>query len=285
MVCDFVLNILYCHLFIIMRHPVIPTTISVDPFVENASKSALSLHKRAADLHTDWHVHSKGQLLYAEEGVTRLYTSNSSILLPSRHCAWIPADCIHQVSSSSPNLFLRTLYFSIPPCHENSFYTELSVFQVNDLLREMIVYTERWANSLIADKEESSFMESLRLILPDLQGASLGLKLPASRHPKVQLIMNILLENLSERITLEEVAANTGVSTRTVSRLFQQDLGMSFTGFLKVARMIRALELLNQPGASVTETAFAVGYDSVPTFSNSFLEVVGSRPQAFLQKK
>ena len=125
-------------------------------------------------------------------------------------------------------------------------------------------------------------MEALLLILPDLQGTSLGLRLPASRHPKVLRILNILLSDLSERVSIEQVAASAGVSTRTISRLFQKELGMSFAGFLKVARIIKALELLCLPGASVAETAYRVGYESVPSFSNSFQEIVGARPQSFL---
>ncbi len=267
-----------------MRHLVQPATVSLDPYVEDSPKAWISLHKRTADLKTDWHLHTKGQLLYAEEGVTRLYTASNNFLLPARHCAWIPAQQVHMVTSSSPNLFLRTLYFTIEPTVTHSFYQELSVFQVSDLLREMIVYTERWVNTSSVSTEEHAFMEALKLILPDLRGTSLGLRLPASQHPKVEAIIKLLFLDLSNRITIEQVAETMALSTRTISRLFQQELGMSFAGFLKVARIIKALELLNHPGANVAETAYAVGYESVPTFSNSFFEIVGSRPQSFILK-
>lgn len=277
-------NIGYCQYFIIMRHLAPFATVSLDPYVEDSPKPWISLHQRTAVLNTAWHMHSKGQLLYAEDGVTRLYTTNSSFLLPARHCAWIPAHQVHMVSSSSPSLFLRTLYLTIEPTLTHSFYQELSVFQVSDLLREMIIYTERWVNRSEADKEERAFMEALKLILPDLQGASLGLRLPASRHPRVQAIMNLVLQDMSKRISIEQLAENMGLSTRTISRLFQQELGMSFAGFLKVARIIKAIEILSLPGANVAETAYMVGYESVPSFSNSFFEVVGYRPHSFMHK-
>jgi AraC-like DNA-binding protein len=267
-----------------MRHTKAPDRADFDPELEVEHKDAILLHKQSKDLDTGWHTHSKAQLLYAEDGITRLYTAKGSFLLPARHCAWIPSQMVHAVTSSSPQLFLRTLYFNIEPSLTRSFYTEFSVFQVGTLLREMIVYTERWAHSTENSEEETSFLHALKLILPDLQGASLGLQLPTSEHPKVKDCIDYILDNLSEKIAVETMAKKMHVSTRTITRLFRQELDMSFSSFLKVARIIKALEWLNQPGANVSETAYKVGYDSVPSFSNSFFEIVGSRPQSFVRK-
>lgn len=267
-----------------MRQTRVPQQAAYDPEMETKRKAAFLLHRRNSALDTGWHAHSKGQLLYAENGVTRLYTSNGSFLLPTGHCAWIPAHMIHMVTSPSPHLFLRTIYFTIEPSLKHNFYFELSVFQVSPLLREMIVYTERWAGTKSASAEEASFLKTLKLILPDLKGAALGLQLPASEHPIVKACIQHLLENLSEKISVEETAKRFNLSTRTLARLFQQELNMSVTSYLKIARIIKAIECLSLPGATVSQTAYSVGYDSVPTFSNNFFEIVGARPHAFLLK-
>ena len=275
-------NICICQSFILMRQAQVPPQATYDPVMETEDKAAILLHKRNSALDTGWHAHSKGQLLYAEEGVTRLYTPTGSFLLPSKHCAWIPAHMIHMVISSSPNLFLRTLYFKIEPTLTHHFYAQLSVFQVSPLLREMIVYTERWAETTTASNEELSFLQTLKMILPDLQGEAFGLQLPASEHPTIKVCIQYLLENLSEKISVEETAKKFNLSTRTIARLFQQELNMSFTSYLKIARIIKAIEYLSLPNASVSETAYKVGYESVPTFSNNFFEIVGRRPQSFI---
>lgn len=267
-----------------MRQPVPSNYISQNSQVEQSLKSALPVHKHMGTFRTDWHRHSKAQLLYAEHGVTQLYTPSGSFLLPARHCAWIPAAVVHQVASPSPHLFLRTIYFAPNKGTEDEFYRELSVFQVNDLLREMIVYTEKWMHTTVASVTETQFMLALKGVLPDLKGQSLQLMLPAPKHPKLYIIVGYLLANLQEKVTIELLAGEVGVSTRTLTRLFQQELGMPFTTFMKVARITKALELLSLPGANVSETAFQVGYESLPSFSNAFLEVVGSRPHSFLQK-
>lgn len=265
-----------------MRHAQVPKEAPYDPVMETEEKAAILLHKRNSALDTGWHAHSKGQLLYAEEGIIKLYTDAGSFLLPPRHCAWIPAHMVHAVTSTSPNLFLRTLYFKVEPSLINTFYSKLSVFEVSPLLREMIVFTERWAGTSLAGQEENSFLHTLKLILPDLQGAALGLKLPASEHPTVKACIDYILDNLSEKITVEQTARKLNLSTRTLARLFQQELSMSFTSYLKMTRIIKAIEYLNLPGATVSDTAYKVGYESIPTFSNNFLEIVGRRPQTFI---
>ncbi|RXK87494.1 helix-turn-helix domain-containing protein [Filimonas effusa] len=48
-------------------------------------------------------------------------------------------------------------------------------------------------------------------------------------------------------------------------------------------RMLRALELLLEERHTVNETAFKVGYNSVPTFSNTFYKKPGTRPSDYVK--
>lgn len=265
------------------NHPLID--IPYDHLTEYGSKSTILLHKWSRDLDTAWHVHTRGQLLYAEGGVTRLYVADGNFMLPPGHCAWIPAHLAHRVTSPSSHLFLRTLYFETGPEDTDSFFGQVSIFKVHTLLHEMILYTERWAKEIQETKEEISFLQTLKYILPHLRGSSLGLHLPATEHPRLKEILDYLMEHLTIKHPLQDVAKMFALSTRTVSRLFQQELELSVTGFLKIARMIKAVELLSLPGSTIAETAYLVGYESTGSFSNAFLEVVGCRPQAFLVRK
>jgi AraC-like DNA-binding protein len=46
--------------------------------------------------------------------------------------------------------------------------------------------------------------------------------------------------------------------------------------------MLRAIELLQQRDMPVSEIALAVGYSSLPTFSNTFYKVLGQRPTDYV---
>jgi methylphosphotriester-DNA--protein-cysteine methyltransferase len=55
---------------------------------------------------------------------------------------------------------------------------------------------------------------------------------------------------------------------------------MSFGRWRQQARLFVALEMLAQ-GKSVTETAVAVGYDSVSAFIEMFRKMLGTTPQIY----
>ena len=60
-------------------------------------------------------------------------------------------------------------------------------------------------------------------------------------------------------------------------------LGMTFGAYLRVARIIKAIELLTDPHASVTEVSLEVGYKSLSSFSRTFQQLTGVTPRDYLR--
>jgi AraC-like DNA-binding protein len=60
---------------------------------------------------------------------------------------------------------------------------------------------------------------------------------------------------------------------------------MGMLQFLKVLKLIKALEWFDEGISNVSEVVYRLGYESVSTFSNTFNEVLGYRPQVYLQKR
>ena len=252
--------------------------------IDQIKKETFAVHTRVGRLTTPWHTHEVHKLLYAEEGVLHLQTEQSQILLPIRHGAWIPYNCPHRVYSPSPDLFWRTLYFK-PEAEEAAILTRLHIFPLSNLAREMILYTQRWDSAIETNPIEHSFFQTIRLMLPDWCQNSLFLMLPSTEHPQLAPIIAHLHEDLAEPLYLETVARQYGFSGRTLLRLFKRELKMTFGAYLRVARIIRSLELLTQPNASVTQVAHDVGYDSPSAFSQTFQQLVGVRPQLYLKRR
>ncbi len=58
----------------------------IDPFqikANDVAKDTFAFHLQVGQFTTDWHAHSKHQLLYAEQGVVHLQTSQHHFLLPA----------------------------------------------------------------------------------------------------------------------------------------------------------------------------------------------------------
>ena len=91
--------------------------------------------------------------------------------------------------------------------------------------------------------------------------------------------------NLHNPIVFSEICQQFGFSQRSLSRLFQADLGMSFIQFYTILRILKALQLLLEEKLPVNDVAIMVGYSSIPTFSNTFYNLMGFRPSDYAKMK
>jgi AraC-like DNA-binding protein len=87
-------------------------------------------------------------------------------------------------------------------------------------------------------------------------------------------------KHYNEKIGLDEIAAAAFMSRFHYIRIFQQVYGVTPRQYLRDLRIAKAKELLKQ-GHSVIEVCFAVGYESLPTFSKVFKRGTGHSPRAY----
>jgi AraC-like DNA-binding protein len=87
-------------------------------------------------------------------------------------------------------------------------------------------------------------------------------------------------ERYAEPIALAEVAAAAGCSKFHFIRRFRQYYGRTPHQYLTSVRLIRARQLL-RAGASVSAACYAVGFDSLPSFSALFRKTTGISPSTF----
>jgi AraC-like DNA-binding protein len=242
-------------------------------------------HALMGDSHVIFHSHKKGQFLYTEGGVVYLKTATKSYFLPARHYIWIPAGVQHSIHPSSPNVIMRNLYF---PRFETdtSFFDNINIYPVNDLLIELIMFTNRWNGNILPDDDvKYSIAKAFKLLLPELSKSELPLALPYPQHSKLKNIVQYLEDHISENINFKTLAEEFEISERTLARLFQKELNMSFIQYYTILRMLTALKLLLDEKLSVNEVALRVGYSSLPTFSNTFFKIVGVRPSDYVKNQ
>lgn len=77
--------------------------------------------------------------------------------------------------------------------------------------------------------------------------------------------------------TLAALGRRTGASERTLSRLFNSELSMSFHQWRTLLRVQRAVVDLCE-GASVTDTAMRLGWANQSSFIEAFTDLVGQTP-------
>ena len=231
------------------------------------------------------HAHNKDQFLYTEGGVVFLKTAEKSYFLPARHYIWIPAGIRHSIHPSTPDVVMRNLYF---PKYDTDqeFYKKINIYPVDDLLNELIMFTNRWNGNIFPVEEPKySLAKAFKLLLPEISQHELPLALPYPNNQKLKDIVTFLESRIEENVSFKTLSQKFNISERTLARLFQKELNMSFIQYYTILRMLTALKLLLDEKLSVNEVALKVGYSSLPTFSNTFNKVIGVRPSEYVKQK
>lgn len=90
-----------------------------------------------------------------------------------------------------------------------------------------------------------------------------------------------LNKSYMDDMTLDTLAAYAGFSRYTLSRMFRQHTGLTFTQYLSKRRVDMAMELLSSTKMPVTQVALQCGFNSIATFNRVFREVKGCTPTQY----
>ncbi|MCV7062758.1 AraC family transcriptional regulator [Mycolicibacterium vaccae] len=230
---------------------------------------------------TGWHSHDVHQIEYALHGVVEVETDSAHYLLPPQQAAWIPAGLEHQAVM---NPDVKTVAVMFDPTLIPDGGDRARILAVSPLIREMMIYALRWPiERTVGDDISDGFFRTLAVLVCEALDHEAPLSLPTSDHPIVAAALDHTKKNL-DTATCADVSRAVSVSERTLRRLFADSLGISWRTYLLHARMLRAMALLAGPAQTVQETATAVGFDSVSSFTRAFTQFCGETPSAYRKR-
>ena len=95
---------------------------------------------------------------------------------------------------------------------------------------------------------------------------------------KINLAQEILLSDLENPPSLTELAQRIGINTNKLKIEFKAQFGVPVFKYLQNERLKKAYNLIKNEQKTIQEAAWAVGYDSLGSFSNAFEKKFGFRP-------
>jgi AraC-like DNA-binding protein len=242
---------------------------------------------------TGWHYHEVHEIEYACRGLVEVRTETGHYLLPPHQAAWIPAGLHHQTTL---NPDAQTLAVLFEPQLVPAAGDRVRIIAVSALLREMMLYSARWPISRTdsgADSEADSgadsgaaadsFFRTLGYVVAEALEDERPLNLPISTHPVVTAATDYTRAHL-DHVVVGDVTRAVGVSDRTLRRLFDTHLGMSWRTYLLRARVLRSMAMLAQPDCSILDVSIAVGFDDAGAFARSFARHCGETPSAYKRR-
>jgi AraC-like DNA-binding protein len=223
----------------------------------------------------DWHSHPRFQLVYAARGVMTVDTPDATWVVPPQRAVWMPPSVPHRLTAKGV-VQLRSLYIRADAAARMPAACE--VLEVTPLLRELIVRATELPLEYDVRGRAGRLM---RLLLDELASlAPLPYQLPMPKTAPLAAICRRLLDTPDDAATLQEIARDDGLSSRTLARHFRRHTGMSFAEWRRRARLLRALGWIAE-GRPIVEVALELGYESPSAFSAMFRRELGSPPSSF----
>lgn len=226
------------------------------------------------------HKHRRNQLMFAHAGVMVVESRGESWVVPPQRALWVPHDVEHSFSPMT-GLSLRNIL--IQPDVGPPMPDRCCLVSVNPLLRELIL---RVVEAPMAYRSEGHRKRVAALIFDEIELCpAMPVALPMPSDSRLLRLCDALKDNPADPRTLNDWADMACASSRTLSRLFIKETGLSFAHWRRQLRLRSAMILLGA-NRSVTAAALEVGYDSPSAFIEAFRRSVGQTPgQYFTQSR
>ncbi|WP_433616239.1 AraC family transcriptional regulator [Dactylosporangium sp. CA-139114] len=216
------------------------------------------------------HTHPRGHLLYAAGGVLSVHTGRGTLIVPANRVAWVPAGSTHRHRAHGETdmriVFLPASLARLLPAHP-------AVLLASGLARELLL-TLTGPRPL--DRGPRARLH--RVLADELRAApEQPLRLPEPRDDRLRAVARILDEDPADTSSLAALGRRVGAGARTLSRLFHDELGMTFYEWRTQLRIGHALVLLAE-GHDTTRVAHACGWANPSGFIAAFTAIVGTTP-------
>ncbi|WP_344749590.1 helix-turn-helix transcriptional regulator [Streptosporangium vulgare] len=228
--------------------------------------------------------HARGHLVYAASGVLAVHTERGTSVVPANRVAWTPAGFTHYHRAHG-DTDMRIVFLA--PSLARLIPDRPAVFLASDLAREVLLALTgpRDDDDASPDRSRPARSRLLRVLVDELREAhEQPLHLPQPRDDRLRAVARMLYEKPSDNATLTELGKTVGAGTRTLSRLFRDEFGMTFYEWRTQLRVYHALVLLAE-GHDTIQTAHACGWANPSGFIAAFTDIIGTTPGRYRNRR
>lgn len=97
----------------------------------------------------------------------------------------------------------------------------------------------------------------------------------------VMQCVDYIYSNIKDRITVQDLADYTGLSTNYLSRVFKQNLGISISDYIREKKIEKATHLLKYSDESIVDIANYLSFSSQSHFIQTFQNYTGLTPKKY----
>jgi len=179
-----------------------------------------------------------------------------------------------QLQRSYPQIKLARQHFTT---QAGNIYCAASINAMAELIMHQV---ERIFGRVIARQAQRNFFHEIRNLADPI---SLSDQQQISRHSDETIVQAQMWvqDNHSKQLSMPDLAAQFGMTTRTFNRRFMAAVGKTPGDYLTEVRMTFACDLLKNTDLSILEIANYSGYKDASWFSSRFKHWSGNSPKEY----
>lgn len=227
---------------------------------------------------SELHKHDYHQIVLPRRGVLEIEVAGRGGLVDQRRGVFIPAGDRHDFRAAGENAFCvvdvpHGFFCAAPQCEPVLDRLQSSpFFDLGPLSFHLMNGASAIAGGAYADDLRATWTT---LLLQDIAHRA---DLPPLRRPVVSRAIEFIRRNISETITVDDIAREAAVSQSVLYDMFKTETGVTPHAYLRDARLDYALELLAKSSLPISEIAVRSGYDGQSAFSRALKQKRGVTP-------
>ena len=237
------------------------------------------------------HAHDNYEIYFLERGECIYFADHRYFSLSAGDLILIPSSEVHRAFYPRAARSRRLINCDIKyiPCEVLPAIAEIDhVFRAPRLLKEVTEIFDLIAQEYArADAYRTEMLRAhvhrLFYLIARHREESVAV---AHESTAVKRALDYIKENYTREITLTRLAEQSGVTPAHLSRAIKREAGVGFNEYLNALRLQRAEFMLrNENGKSVSDIAFACGFNDSNYFSYRFKKAYGVSPTHVKNKK
>lgn len=233
------------------------------------------------NLHNISHWHMEHELIACREGSAQVMLDDTMFNITQQQCIFCHSGCVHYISASPDSLLLVCLFnekmydpitspFTLEnPVFEDRYSILPKLSEIRHELQNQPIFFECRTEAMIGEILVDVFRGE------PLRKAQWQFSDVITRYK--QLLNHIDLEY--EHITYRNAVQFMNMSDAYFSRYFKRQAGMTFSQYLNVVRIEKAVQLLDSaPTMKITDVMLRCGFNTIRSFNRVFREVTGFTP-------
>ena len=247
--------------------------------------------KNAVGGNTRRHYHENYELYFLENGVCNYFVDNRYYMLRAGDIIFIPDKQIHQTNYNKDLHSRRVINCSedfIPDDISNDLFETCYIFRNENVVNEIYnvfgnIEKEYFSHDDFSKKMIKLQMHKLFYLIARHRDENM---IESTENKMIEGVIAHIKKNYMHEVSLSDMAESNAVSAEHLSRAFKKEIGVGFNEYINALRLQKAEFMLkNEEGKSVSEVAFACGFNDSNYFSYRFKKLYGVPPTSIKKYK